>query len=118
MQTSVRKLPQIQEQWLKNEIFLPAMGSGCRLMPPTKARSSLDHSSENDWGSWQKCFPLRNAGWGGEFGEYFAEFAKNRDTKGVHRHLHDALDFSAWLLSKDLSGEPDWLRKVIDYEQS
>lgn len=65
-----------------------------------------------------KMLPITKRWLGGKFGEYFAEFAKNRDTKGVHRHLHDALDFSAWLLGKDLSGEPDWLRKVIDYEQS
>ena len=65
-----------------------------------------------------KMLPITKRWLGEKFGECFTEFAKNHDTKGVHRHLHDALDFSAWLLSTDLSGEPDWFRKVIDYERS
>ena len=62
--------------------------------------------------------PLTRRSVGKQFGELFHEFAADRDTHGVRRHLHDAIDFSGWLLKKHVPSAPDWFQHVVGYERN
>ena len=53
---------------------------------------------------------------GKRFGKSFHEFAADRDTYGINRHLTDAVDFARWLMDGQLAEMPNWLPILIRYE--
>jgi hypothetical protein len=53
---------------------------------------------------------------GKRFGKSFHEFAADRDTHGINRHLTDAVDFARWLMDRQLAEMPNWLPMLIRYE--